>query len=512
MVLTRSTASSRNQDSVPSRSNILTRARSSTNLTSNAVPAQNQRTNQNRTTTMNDFITDPYQGDINPADEKFGLRLFLSATEPRPAGLQFTVSQDKAKEILQAFEKDSTSYAWGELVHKVPVSVDNSGNDVKKSIIRNYTEVTLHHVKQQALKLWGNKNATLDTPFPGVLEVQNLDPANDENDRKLYFLQVRSRMIAKRIEGSITPASWNSLLQKSKDFAWMRSNGNIEYDGPTMLKIIIATINPTTRVGVSDVTLEIQNARLNKYNFDVKLLLDDMNNNYQSLLRQNHEHPNFILDLFQALLSAKNDEFRDYIQRLKDEWEAGKDIQPEVLMESAISKYNNMKKQNTWGRINPKDAKIVALATELRQIKSCLSTSSNHQKSSDKKKPVIKLNIEKWRMHKKEDKKEHNGNTWWWCPHHKLDGHFDGLYMNHPPHKHDDWVMDKKKRRDEYKKKKSANKNSFNSSYKNKTPKASSNNLQLSEKMRSALVSNFQCSDAEAEAVWSEMSQNFGSA
>ena len=157
----------------------------------------------------------------------------------------------------------------------------------------------------------------------------------------------------------------------------MRSNGNIEYNGPMMLKIIIATINPTTRVGVSDVTLEIQNARLNKYNFDVKLLLDDMNNNYQSLLRQNHEHPNFILDLFQALLSAKNDEFRDYIQRLKDEWEAGKDIQPEVLMESAISKYNNMKKQNTWGRINPKDAKIVALATELRQIKSCLSTSSN---------------------------------------------------------------------------------------------------------------------------------------
>ena len=145
----------------------------------------------------------------------------------------------------------------------------------------------------------------------------------------------------------------------------MRSNGNIEYNGPMMLKIIIATINPTTRVGVSDVTLEIQNARLNKYNFDVKLLLDDMNNNYQSLLRQNHEHPNFILDLFQALLSAKNDEFRDYIQRLKDEWEAGKDIQPEVLMESAISKYNNMKKQNTWGRINPKDAKIVALATEL---------------------------------------------------------------------------------------------------------------------------------------------------
>ena len=453
------------------------------------------------------FLTNPYEGDIDPSDEKYGLNLFMKAIEPRPPALTVEVSQKYAKELLQMFEADSTSFAWGELVHTIPIAQDTQGLvTVSKSVIRNYTEVTLDQVKLQALKIWGDKKATLTSRFPTNLIVEDLDPENSILDHKTFFLRVRSRMIAKRIEGSITVASWNSLLQKKSEFAWLNARGNFEYDGPTMLKIIITAVKPSTRVGVSDITLEIQNSRLNKYNYDVKQMLDDMNHNYQSLTIQNHQHPNYILDLFHALLSAKNDEFRDFIQRMKDEWEGGKDIKPEELMETATSKYNNMIKQNSWGRINPKDAKIVALATKLKRIESSLTTSEkSYPKHSNK--SNIKLNVDKWRIIKDRGETfERDGKQWWWCPHHKLEGHFDGLYMNHPPSQHNKWKEEKKKKRDEYKKKRDENR----SNNKNSKSSVHSNQLQLSEKMRAALVTNFQCTDSEADSVWQEMSQNFG--
>ena len=165
-----------------------------------------------------------------------------------------------------------------------------------------------------------------------------------------------------------------------------------------------------------------------------------------------------------------------------------------------------MIKQNSWGRINPKDAKIVALATKLKRIESSLTTSEkSYPKHSNK--SNIKLNVDKWRIIKDRGETfERDGKQWWWCPHHKLEGHFDGLYMNHPPSQHNKWKEEKKKKRDEYKKKRDENR----SNNKNSKSSVHSNQLQLSEKMRAALVTNFQCTDSEADSVWQEMSQNFG--
>ncbi len=53
------------------------------------------------------------------------------------------------------------------------------------------------------------------------------------------------------------------MLQKPK-FQWTDSGGNVYNDGPTMLKIIMDGINPSTRVGVSALQAQIEKATLAK--------------------------------------------------------------------------------------------------------------------------------------------------------------------------------------------------------------------------------------------------------
>ena len=60
-------------------------------------------------------------------------------------------------------------------------------------------------------------------------------------------------MIASQLEGIISADSHKSLMLRKKDFTWTDpEDGHPIFDGPTMLKILAQSINPSTRVGVSD--------------------------------------------------------------------------------------------------------------------------------------------------------------------------------------------------------------------------------------------------------------------
>jgi len=44
------------------------------------------------------------------------------------------------------------------------------------------------------------------------------------------------------------------------------------------------------------------------------------------------------------------------------------------------------------------------------------------------------------------EKIEKDGRTMWWCPHHKYDGRYNGLYIDHKTEYHDEWQSNKLKR------------------------------------------------------------------
>ena len=69
--------------------------------------------------------------------------------------------------------------------------------------------------------------------------------------------------------------------------------------------------NPSTRVGISDLKPDIQNARLVQFQWNVVDLCDKMTGHYVLIVKLNGHHEDMVLDTYSALLSGKNDVFNN---------------------------------------------------------------------------------------------------------------------------------------------------------------------------------------------------------
>ena len=114
--------------------------------------------------------------------------------------------------------------------------------------------------------------------------------------------------------------------------------GAHELDGPMILQLIVSSINPITRVGVSTYNMEIQTTTLQAFRNSVQETVDFMGANYEEIVAHTFTHPDYTMHLFNALLTSKNDIFRSMIQRLKDRWEIGENVEPDILIEATLTK------------------------------------------------------------------------------------------------------------------------------------------------------------------------------
>ena len=432
------------------------------------------------------YVTNPFTGDINPGDTS-GMKLYLKATDELKEKL--TISQAHARDISTHFETDARNFAWGKIINMIKTSAaDTTGT----SILTNYRDLKLENVQKQAYQIWGDRTATYATALPATFTVQHLTNIdNDADEKSTFHSRVRAEMIAKRIENSVTTASWKTLMLKKADFTWTNlTTGEIHLDGGTMLFILLSKINPSTRVGVSGLKLLISSATLAAFNHNVISLLNDMATNYARIVELGGSHEDYLLHIFAALLTTTNEIFRQFIQAEKNKWELGEAYLADTLIDKATTKYNNMISDNQWKSNETKDAKLLALTTQVADLEGLVSKQNNPSSSNDKQSDDSKWvpgakHVEKWRIVKdKGEECEVNGLTWWWCPHHKLDGVFDGLYVRHRPEDHNDWKKKKNDRR-----KPGASTDDTKTSVPQK--------LSMSDKLKSALMTKCALSESE---------------
>ena len=79
-------------------------------------------------------------------------------------------------------------------------------------------------------------------------------------------------------------------------------------------------------------------------------------------------HDNIVRDTFNAILSTSNSLFHQYFSLKIMAQEDGTDIQAEESWESATSICNNMKASSEQNKVDPKDAKIMALTTQVSKL------------------------------------------------------------------------------------------------------------------------------------------------
>lgn len=260
-----------------------------------------------------------------------------------------------------------------------------------------------------------------------------------------------------------------------------------------MLKILVDILKPRLKVGLKEFKLIIGKANAKKYENDPIEMLNAMERAYNEIaVSHNGTYDNYMDDLFRALKTFPNRIFVDYVTRLKDDWEADDDVDTkESEIDNAVTKvrnkYNNMKARETWDYVDPADAKIMALATNLESLQKQL----DEEKSKNL---ALSKNINKQtpfdirRTQYVGDATTLDGVDHMRCNKgHKSHASPDGMYMP-AGHDHDKWLEERKKKR-----------NGGGKSGGSSNPGAAGKKLIPSDKMKSVLMTKAGFSETNAE-------------
>ena len=90
---------------------------------------------------MTTFLSDPFEGDINPGTVS-GQKLYTLATADRRKEDLLSIAQENVSNIMSVFRHDSNSFGWGMLVNNI---ITGDGNKLK--LLEDFQECSLNLVK-----------------------------------------------------------------------------------------------------------------------------------------------------------------------------------------------------------------------------------------------------------------------------------------------------------------------------------------------------------------------------
>ncbi len=404
------------------------------------------------TMSTDEWKTNPFHGNFNPGT-KTGQQIFLEKTKGVADGTRYSLTKDNAANLHQFFKSRAASLAS---CIQIPIEFNADGSTKNfANLITQHSLIEMKDVQRSAHGRFSTALSTTD-PIPvGPFTSRSIDPANNNNDKKVFYDCVNASVLAKLIENVLTTIGFQDLLLQKDMFTFTNNaTGEIHFDGPTMLKIILTQIDPDTIVGMDTLKAQLESMKLHEYGNDVAKMLTSMQSIYNTLKENGHEPDSYRCYVYTALTSGPNADFNAFMQRIMDDIQSGngyhKNITTDNLIITARTKYNNMVADKTWGKVDPRDAKIMALTTALKELKkagpSKPKDAANATDAGGKGNKFAAL--DEWRMKFDGDVKVVSGRTFYWCKHHK-GKHYDGLYVSsHSTEHHDAWVKDKCASRD----------------------------------------------------------------
>ena len=142
------------------------------------------------------------------------------------------------------------------------------------------------------------------------------------------------------------------------------------------------------------------------------------------------------------------------MKSIKNDVDAGygynANVAPATILMYAKQLYTNISRRNEWSKVDPRDAQILALTTELEKQPSNQSHESGGYSGSEyggsKEETIPGMNsLKKWRTINKGPTMMKDGVNYHWCKHHVYEGRYDGLYYhNHTEATHDEWAAKKR--------------------------------------------------------------------
>ena len=210
-------------------------------------------------------------------------------------------------------------------VTKIPISHNHDGTvKTKENLITQYQQMTIENLQRVSFARYDTSLAHGDLIPPAPFTMRNLDPGNDADENKQFFLRVHCNVVARIINNGLSVRGYFDLLLKKDKFAFYNAaNGEVEYDGPSMIFLLFQKTDSSTIVGLDSILKQIENAKLGKHANDVDVMLTSIEGLY-NILRDNHRKPeNFRRLILGALATGTNYYFNKFIQRIDDNVESG---------------------------------------------------------------------------------------------------------------------------------------------------------------------------------------------
>ena len=452
----------------------------------------------------------PHLGDFNPGTNT-GAKIFEAKTKGLPQDKRLPYSRKESQTFRLLLQGKASTF--GNCVTKIPIDLNGTGVIEHKNLIDSYADIPLERMIREAAKAFGTEIPE-GNPLPnGPFVLRDIDPASSDDDKKTFYNRVHRHVVTEYVKNILDEPGRSELLDKMKDHAFVdATDGSMHIDGPTMLWHLLNKVDPSTLVTVDMLRQKIETARLHMHGNDVDAILTHIEKAFTRIQSLRGTCESILHYTVNALRSGPNDEFNAYIGRIKDDIESGtgqfKDITFDKLCFVARSKYNNMDAIGDWNKVDPRDAKMLALATEVESLKKtaqAFATSTNPGNTNPGKQndqitygdPSDKVGgVHRWRTVKnKGDSFVKDGVTFYWCDKHvHPQGLFNGLYCTHKPENHDEWKAKDRAWR------KNRNANQSNNDNSNSKPQG----LVVTDKLKEVLCSRLMLSDKDVENICKE--------
>jgi len=210
--------------------------------------------------------------------------------------------------------------------------------------------------------------------------------------------------------------------------------------GPLLFKLLMTRSATDTRATVTYIRTALSrlddymksiDSNIEKFNLYVRKLRQDLS-------ARGEESNDVLVNVFKGYAAASDEAFTRYIQRQKDAYDEGKNVDEDSIMKDAVNKFNHLKLEGKWNALSADQEKLVALQAEFKMLRDkniklsgnlsndkkkrgtdSGKTSSNNKKSNKKKKDAASWAWKKVPPKKGEPKTVKKDNkTYHWCDDH----------------------------------------------------------------------------------------------
>jgi hypothetical protein len=297
----------------------------------------------------------------NPVTEEFnpgtstGQKIFLLLSKGPDDGKKFSLSPTEAQEFMSFIR--SKAQAFGPCVTHVSSELDATGRPSRfVNIIDQYQSIGIDVVQQAAFERYSTPIASIDPIPPQPWNSRVLDPANNANDRSVFYSRVHFSVVAQTISNSLDARSLETLELEREKLIFYETNGIIKKDGPTQLYCLLKLMDPSTAVNIENHRRAIEMTRLHLFGNKVTDMVTDISRHHKIITDNRMEYNNdtYLRHLFEALESGPNAEFNAQIKSIRKDVDMGigyhSKITPKELISAAITSYKNVVSKDEWGK------------------------------------------------------------------------------------------------------------------------------------------------------------------